>query len=63
MLDVVFGEDHRRVRIENAAQKFAILRRIALHLLKRDTNTKAGLTRRRFKACVNDQYRAGLLGL
>jgi predicted transposase YbfD/YdcC len=63
VLDMAFGEDQCRVRVENAAQNFAILRRIALNLLRRDTNTKAGLKIRRLKACANDQYRASLLGL
>ncbi|CAE6737009.1 ISAs1 family transposase ISTha2 [Paraburkholderia domus] len=63
VLDMAFGEDQCRVRVENAAQNFAILRRIAMNLLKRDTRTKAGLNIRRLKACANDQYRASLLGL
>ncbi|KFX62597.1 ISAs1 family transposase [Paraburkholderia fungorum] len=63
VLDMAFGEDQCRVRVENAAQNFAILCRIALNLLKRDTNTKAGLKIRHLKACANDQYRASLLGL
>lgn len=60
---MAFGEDQCRVKVENAAQNFAILRRIALNLLRRDTNTQAGLKIRRLKACANDQDRAGLLGL
>ncbi|QGZ53774.1 hypothetical protein [Paraburkholderia acidiphila] len=36
MLDMTFGED----QCEEPAQNFAILRRIALKLLKRDTVTK-----------------------
>ncbi|MGA9917527.1 MAG: hypothetical protein WBR17_33795 [Paraburkholderia sp.] len=63
VLDIAFGVDQYRVRVENAAQNFAILRRITLNLLKRDTNTKAGLKIRRLKACANDQYRANLLDL
>jgi predicted transposase YbfD/YdcC len=63
VLDMAFGEDHCRVRIENAAQNFAILRRIVLNLLKSDTKTKAGMKNRRLKACASDNYRAELLGL
>ncbi|MFL9998599.1 ISAs1 family transposase, partial [Paraburkholderia sediminicola] len=47
---------------DNAAQNFAILRRIALNLLKRDTKTKTGLKNRRLKACISDSYRAEVLG-
>ena len=46
VLDVAFGEDQCRVRVENAAQNFAILRRIAMNLLKRDTTPKVGLRNR-----------------
>ena len=51
------------VRVENAAQKFVILCRTALNLLKRDTNTKAGLKIRRRRACANGRYRARILDL
>lgn len=60
---MAFGEDQCRARIKNAAQNFAILRRMALNLLRRDTNTKAGLKIRRLKTCANDRYRAALLGM
>jgi predicted transposase YbfD/YdcC len=61
VLDVAFGEDQCRVRVDNAAQNFAILSRIALNLLKRDTKTKVGLKNRRLKACASDRYRAEVL--
>ncbi|MBB5447998.1 putative transposase YbfD/YdcC [Paraburkholderia sp. WSM4177] len=35
-LDMAFGEDQCRVRVDDAAQNFAILRRIALNLLRQD---------------------------
>jgi predicted transposase YbfD/YdcC len=63
VLDMAFGEDQCRVRVENAAQNFAILRRIVLNTLKSDKSTKGGMKTRRLKACANDQYRAALLGL
>ncbi|MFD1558849.1 ISAs1 family transposase [Paraburkholderia silviterrae] len=63
VLDVAFGEDQCRVRVENAAQNFAILRRMALNLLKRDSTTKAGLKNRRLKASASDPYREKILGL
>ncbi|MBB6591544.1 ISAs1 family transposase, partial [Ralstonia solanacearum] len=61
-LDMAFGEDQCRVRIDNAAQNFAILRRIVMNLLRRDRSTKVGLRNRRLKACADDGYRAQLLG-
>ncbi|KVR01779.1 transposase [Burkholderia ubonensis] len=62
MLDVAFGENQCRVRIDNAAQNFAILRRITMNLLRRDTSTKVGIKIRRLKAATSDRYRAQLLG-
>lgn len=59
---MAFGEDQCRIRVQNAAQNFAILRRIAMNLLNRDTNTKVGLKTRRLKAGAGDEYRASLLG-
>ena len=35
-LDMAFGEDQWRVRVDNAAQNFAVLRRIAMNLLRQD---------------------------
>jgi predicted transposase YbfD/YdcC len=62
VLDVAFGEDQCRVRVDNAAQDFAILRRITLNLLKRDTKTKVGPKNRRLKACASDRCRVEVLG-
>ncbi|MDR6504183.1 putative transposase YbfD/YdcC [Burkholderia ambifaria] len=58
VLDVAFGEDPCRVRVDNAAQNFALLRRITMNLLRRDTSTKAGIKIRRLKAATSDRYRA-----
>jgi predicted transposase YbfD/YdcC len=62
VLDVAFGEDQCRVRVDNAAQNFAILRRIVMNLLRQDRKAKVGLKIRRLKACMNDRYLAQLLG-
>lgn len=42
-LDVAFREDHSRIHSENGAQNFSLIRRIALHALKRDTRVKRGI--------------------
>jgi predicted transposase YbfD/YdcC len=62
VLDMAFGEDPCRVRVDNAAQNFAILRRIAMNLLRQDKTSKVGLKNRRLKACASDRYLAQLLG-
>jgi predicted transposase YbfD/YdcC len=61
-LDVAFGEDQCRVRIDNVAQNFAVLRRISMNLLRQDRTSKVGLKTRRLKACANDNYLARILG-
>ena len=58
VLDVAFGEDQCRVRVDNAAQNFAVLRCIVMNLLRQDRNAKVGLKIRRLKACMNDRYRS-----
>jgi hypothetical protein len=50
VLDIAFREDDSRVRSGHAAGNFAILRHIALNLLRQDHSVKAGLKAKRLKA-------------
>jgi len=59
-LDVIFGEDASRVRIGHAPQNFALLRRLALSVLKQDTS-KASLNQKRFRAALEDDFLLHLL--
>lgn len=61
VLDVTFGEDRSRVREQNAARNLALLRRIALNLLRADASLKASLKGKRKVAAWNDTYMARLL--
>jgi predicted transposase YbfD/YdcC len=63
VLDVAFREDDCRIRCGDAAQNFAILRRIALNLLKGDTKTKLGIANKRLKAGWDVSYLSRLLAL
>lgn len=63
VLDVAFREDDCRIRCGDAAQNFAVLRRIALNLLKGDTKTKLGIANKRLKAGWDVSYLGKLLGL
>ena len=63
VLDVAFREDDCRIRVDDAAQNFAILRRIALNLLKKDKTSKLGIAGKRLKAGWNVNYLAKVLGL
>ncbi len=47
MLDIAFREDECRVRAGHAAENFAVLRHIALNLLRRETTTKVGVKAKR----------------
>lgn len=55
-LDVAFNEDQSRVRKDHGDQNLAVLRRIALGLLRRDTSVKLGTKNKRLKAGRNRDY-------
>lgn len=61
-LDVCFNEDQCRVRIENAAENLARIRRISLLLLKNDKTCKLGIKSKRAKAGYDRNYMLTLLG-
>jgi len=63
VLDLAFHEDSSRVSADHAPENLAIVRHIALNLLRGDPNRRIGLKNSRFKAALNDSYlRSILLG-
>jgi predicted transposase YbfD/YdcC len=50
VVDVAFREDDCRIRVNDGAQNFAILRRIAFNLLKQDRSAKVGVATKRLIA-------------
>jgi len=62
-LDVSYGEDGCKVRKDNGAENFSVLRRATLNILKGDKRTKAGIKNRRSKAGWNRGYLKELLGV
>ena len=60
VLDVVMDEDRARSRKDNAAENLAILRRLALNLLRTDPD-KSSLRGKIKKAGWHDQYLLNLL--
>jgi len=62
-LDVSFREDHSQVREVNAAQNLALLRRIALNLLKQEKSIKNGITVKRKTAGWDHAYLLKVLGV
>ena len=55
-LDISFSEDHSRVRAKHSAQNLAIVRRIALNLLKQEKTHKGGITRKRKSSGWDHRY-------
>jgi predicted transposase YbfD/YdcC len=54
VLDVTFGEDSSRVRINNAAENFTLLRKIALNLLSQDPSKGSIRGKRKIAGWNND---------
>jgi predicted transposase YbfD/YdcC len=56
MLDLAFDEDHCRVRKDHGPENFALLRHIALNLLKHEKTCKRGIQGKRLLAGWNQDY-------
>lgn len=56
VLDVSFNEDDSRIRIDNAPENLAIIRHIALNLLKQEKTLKVGLKNKRKNAGWDEKY-------
>jgi hypothetical protein len=61
MLDVAFREDESRIRTGHAPENMAVLRHIALNLLRQDTTSKMGMQNKRLKAGWDETYLAKLV--
>jgi predicted transposase YbfD/YdcC len=62
-LDVSYGEDGCKIRKDNGAENFSVIRRVTLNLLKADKKTKAGIKNKRSKAGWNKDYMLEILGI
>ena len=56
VLDVAFREDESRIRTGHAAQNMAVVRRLALNLLKQEPTSSAGIKNRRLRAGWDEAY-------
>lgn len=63
VLDVVWDEDASRIREKNAAQNVALLRKMALNLLKADNSVKDTIRGKRLQAAFNENLLAQFLHL
>ena len=61
VLDVVFHKDDSRVRVGHGPENFAILRHIALNLLRQHRSSKGSVATKRFRAALNDTYLHSIL--
>ena len=56
VLDIAFREDESRIRLGHAQRNMAILRRMALNLLRHETTAKIGIAAKRKRAGWNHDY-------
>jgi predicted transposase YbfD/YdcC len=61
VLDVVFREDYSRARIGYVSENFALIRQMAINLLKRYDAPKLSLTSKRLKAGWDNDFLLGIL--
>lgn len=61
VLDVQFGEDASRTRKDHSATNLALMRRMALNLLRDNDDSALSIRRRKMRCCTNVQYRQRIL--
>jgi predicted transposase YbfD/YdcC len=61
VLDVQFGEDACRTRRDHSAENLALIRRVALNMLRHNGPPRDSIRQRKIRAALNDGYRLNLL--
>ena len=56
VLDIAFREDDSRIRTDHAPENMAVLRHIALNLLKQEQSAKCGIHAKRLKCAWDEDY-------
>jgi len=62
VLDVVFQEDQSRIRRDNGGQNMAVLRHLAMNLLRQDQTKRLSLRMKRKRAGWDESFLAQLIG-
>lgn len=62
VLDIAFREDESRVRKDHAPANLAVIRHIALNLLKQEQTAKTGIKTKRLKSAWDEDYLLKVLG-
>jgi predicted transposase YbfD/YdcC len=62
VLDIAFREDESRVRKGHGAENLAILRRLALNLLRQETTATCGTKNKRLKAAWDEDHLLKVMG-
>jgi len=63
VLDVAFDEDSNRTRKGHSAANLAVIRHIALNLIKREKASKVGVKTKRLKAGWDNAYLLRVIGM
>lgn len=63
VLDVAFGEDDSRVRVGNAPENLALVRKLTHNLLQQETTLKRGIQTKRLKAGWDRSYLLKILNV
>jgi predicted transposase YbfD/YdcC len=61
VLDVAFREDDSRIRTGYAPENMAVLRHMAVNMLKQDRSVKGGIKNKRLRFAWDDRYREKIL--
>lgn len=61
VLDVIFNEDYSRSRKDNSAHNLAVLRKIAINLIKAQKNTKGSIRVKRLRAALEPDFLLNVL--
>ena len=61
VLDVQFAEDANRARKDASASNLALIRRMALNVLRHNDHAKRSIRTRKILASINDDFRFSLI--